>query len=483
MRNPKKIGIILERIPLLSIFPSKIKNHLKVLTSLTIILLMVIPPSIGNASQDNQPPMRPWKTYPYYPPGTNITFPTDEGAHDTYEYPIEWWYVNFHLTGNMTGNEYGSMVCYFQLHRAQHDNIELRLFTISDIAEGQTYTNRKFGDLSASADHLDLTFAPFDDNYLNNLDFNQYIASNNQAVYALSKTMDTKATSMNLQLMPRIAATPIQSTPVIADDDGGGGTIQNDVWCTKTSGDDLLPFQYTLLVSGDAQQEDNQPMQLSVDMDCVKPPLIVSGDGVVDFGNDSSWYYTLTKLAVEGMITVDGINEKVTGSAWIDHQWGNFINFDPAQPPLGLRVNWEWFSIKLNDYQEIMVGDLWDRAGHRLGSYSGGLNLVDINGSLDLLDDYTITQLGYWRDPISQKIFSNQWNIIEPSHSINLIITPYYDDQMMRLFENLPPWAQQFIVYFVPCTCFWEGACTVSGTINGSPVTGSAYVELTHTYN
>jgi predicted secreted hydrolase len=465
---------------------SKLKKYQKIIMSTAIILGMFTPGIIVNADNGSDPPFV-WKMYPYHPPGTVIMFPNDEGAHDTYEYPIEWWYVNFHLIGQTTGNEYGSMVCYFQLHRAQHDNIELRLFTISDIAEGQTYTNRKFGDLSASADHLDLIFAPYDDNNLNNLDFNQYIPSNNQAVYALSKTLDTRATSMSIQMMPWIADTPdIQSTPAFADDDDngdGGGPIQNDVWCTKTDGDDLRPFQYTLIVSGDAQQGDNQLMELSIDMDCVKPPLMVSGEGIVDLGNDSSYYYTLTKLAVEGTITVNGINEEVNGSAWIDHQWGNFINLDPTQPPVGLRVNWEWFSIKLNDYQEIMVGDLWDRAGNRLGSYSGGLNLVNFNGFLELLDDYTITQLGYWQDPISQKVFSNQWNIIESSHLINLIITPYFDDQMMRFLENLPPWAQQYIAHVVPCTCFWEGACTVSGTINSSPVAGKAYVELTHTYN
>ncbi len=60
--------------------------------------------------------------------------------------------------------------------------------------------------------------------------------------------------------------------------------------------------EYTLVVGGDSQQ-DSKPMKLAVDMDCLKQPLIVGGDGFLDLGGyDFSFYYSLTKLTVTGSI-------------------------------------------------------------------------------------------------------------------------------------------------------------------------------------
>jgi len=278
-----------------------------------------------------------------------------------------------------------------------------------------------------------------------------------------------------------------QSTPVtVGNDDNSGdsirGPVQNDHWYTKTNGLDLLPFQYTLIIGGDSQQ-DHQPMQLSVDMDCQKPPLIVGGNGLMNLGNYGfSFYYCLTKLAVIGSITVHGITEEVIGYAWIDHQWGNFGNQHP--PPYGLPLTYEWFSIKLNDNREIMVGDIWDReTGEKINlDFSNGLNLLNNNGSLELLEDYTITPLSFWNDSRDCRVFADKWHIIESSKLINLIITPTFLDQVMRFKENYPL-LQQFIQERFPGGCLWEGVCTVSGTINNIPVNGKAYVELTHSYD
>jgi predicted secreted hydrolase len=258
--------------------------------------------------------------------------------------------------------------------------------------------------------------------------------------------------------------------------------LQYDYWCTKTNGQGLLPFQYTLVV-GDNSQQDSKPMMLAVDMDCLKQPLIVGGDGVIDFGNyDFSYYYSLTRIIVTGSISVQGITENVIGNAWIDHQWGNFVNHNP--PPLGLIMTYEWFSIQLNDYREIMVGDAWDReTGEKINqSYTGGLNLVNSDGTLELLKDYTIRQQAFWNDITDNLVYSAQWHITEPSKSIDLSVTPVFLDQVMRVKENYPL-IQQFLEELFSGACFWEGVCIVSGTINGIPVTGKSYVELTHSYD
>ena len=60
--------------------------------------------SFSSFSQD-------WKSYPYNPVGSQISFPNDEGQH--IDEPIEWWYSTGHLTGNASGTNYSYMLSYF----------------------------------------------------------------------------------------------------------------------------------------------------------------------------------------------------------------------------------------------------------------------------------------------------------------------------------------------------------------------------------
>jgi hypothetical protein len=52
----------------------------------------------------------------------------------------------------------------------------------------------------------------------------------------------------------------------------------------------------------------------------------------------------------------------------------------------------------------------------------------------------------------------------------------------MRFKENYPI-LQQVLEILFPSGCFWEGVCIVTGTIDGIPVNGKSYVELTHDYD
>ena len=61
-------------------------------------------------------------------------------------------------------------------------------------------------------------------------------------------------------------------------------------------------------------------------------------------------------------------------------------------------------------------------------------------------------------------------------------LTPVFLNQMMRFKENYPS-LQQVLEELFPGACFWEGVCTVSGTINGISVNGKSDVELTHYYD
>ena len=94
-----------------------------------------------------------WHQYPYVPPGTSVWFPQDEGKHNPAgTYPVEWWYVNFDLTGRSTGREYGAFLAFFKIP-------PMRLFSISDLHQEKTFTDANFiGLLTADDSKLDLHY-------------------------------------------------------------------------------------------------------------------------------------------------------------------------------------------------------------------------------------------------------------------------------------------------------------------------------------
>ncbi len=234
----------------------------------------------------------------------------------------------------------------------------------------------------------------------------------------------------------------------------GGNRLKN-----RECGGDLLPFDYHLY----AGWIEGGIVSVELDMKCLKPPIAVGGDGYVEFGDvGGSYYYTHPRLDVLGKLHLPGFppaGKDVHGCAWIDHQWGDW----PADT-----VTWEWISIQLDDDREIMVADVWVD-DEPLGSFSGGLNYYDEGCSHEVLEDYEMTVLAYYVDPMTDREFATQWRVTESSRQIDLVVTADCDDQVMRIGANV----------FFPL-CFWEGACTVSGTIGGQPVAGTAYAEVTH---
>ncbi|MBN2562252.1 MAG: hypothetical protein JXQ75_15110 [Phycisphaerae bacterium] len=236
------------------------------------------------------------------------------------------------------------------------------------------------------------------------------------------------------------------------------GAPPQDDWWNRECESKLMPFEYHLSVSW----ADEGVNWLELDMAACKPPLPVGGDGFVEF-DDIGWsyYYSHPHTCVIGTLHLQGfpaLGKHVEGKAWIDHQWADF----PTEI-----IRWEWLSIQLDDDREIMVADVFSD-GAPLGSFSGGLNLYDEDCSLHVLPDYKITPLAHWYDAVTGRTFATAWRVEEPSWQINLTVTADYQDQMMRTTGDILP------------SGFWEGACTVSGTIGGQPVTGTAFAELTH---
>ena len=75
--------------------------------------------------------------------------------------------------------------------------------------------------------------------------------------------------------------------------------------------------------------------------------------GVLDFGELGwSYYYSYPRLSVTGRLTDAGGAVGVSGTAWFDHQWGDFISVTSG--------GWDWMSLRFDDGRDLMVTEIWD---------------------------------------------------------------------------------------------------------------------------
>jgi predicted secreted hydrolase len=195
---------------------------------------------------------------------------------------------------------------------------------------------------------------------------------------------------------------------------------------------------------------------LSLQLRSEKPAGLHDHDGLVSFGAaGDSYYYSYTRMMVEGTLVDRGEPLAVRGQAWFDHQWGDF---------LVLGGGWDWFSAQLGDGSEIMLNHLRDDHDRVVGIWG---TYVDPGGGFRALgsDDFTIESTGRWTSPKSGGIYPMGWNVTLRDPPYRLQFTPVLLDQ-------------ELVSEAVGLT-YWEGANDIEGTRAGAAVTGQGYVELT----
>jgi predicted secreted hydrolase len=193
-------------------------------------------------------------------------------------------------------------------------------------------------------------------------------------------------------------------------------------------------------------------------VDQLPHPALHGGNGLIGFGAAGfSYYYSRPLLAVSGTLTDHAAKLQVTGTAWMDHQWGNFISVNGA--------GWEWFSIQLADHTEYMLYDIRD-AQNKPTALVG--TAVAGDGTVRQIPSSAISieQLGTWTSPHTKGVYPSGWRITLSQPGISLTLAPQLHDQELVTAKSTG-------------VAYWEGTVSIAGQVSGRAVTGAGYVELT----
>ena len=231
---------------------------------------------------------------------------------------------------------------------------------------------------------------------------------------------------------------------------GAGGKafrVWLEDWSVESTGERDFPVR---LRAGDGD------LALDLILETRKPPVLHGERGLSRKGDapgDASYYYSLTRLAARGHLTLGGREVPVAGSSWLDREWSTSVLGDD-------QVGWDWFSLQLDDGRELMVFQLRLEAGGVDPVSHGTLVAADGRARPLALEDFRLETAGTWRSPRGAT-YPARWRLAVPSAALELELEPLLADQELDLSFR-----------------YWEGAVAARGAAGGEPVTGRGYVEL-----
>ncbi len=192
-------------------------------------------------------------------------------------------------------------------------------------------------------------------------------------------------------------------------------------------------------------------------------PLVVHGVGGVSRKGDAvghaSHYYSFTRLATTGTLTLGTERFDITGTTWMDHEFGSA---DLAEDLVG----WDWFGIQLENGTDLMLYRLRRADGSTDPASSG--TFVDRDGRTQHLSvkDFSMEPTAFWTSPKTTTRYPQRWHIVIPSLNLSLDIVPQLAGQELVTSRSTQ-------------VTYWEGAVGITGTSHGHPVRGQGYMELT----
>ena len=175
-------------------------------------------------------------------------------------------------------------------------------------------------------------------------------------------------------------------------------------------------------------------------------PLVlngVAGYSVKSEAGQASHYYSQPHYRVMGTVTLDGVAREVTGAAWLDREWS-------SQPLTEDQTGWDWFSLRFETGEKLMIYGLRDADG---GRYVTG-TWIDADGTAEEIPPgqtaMTPLEEGLRGTPV-------RWRLEMPARGLDIEVMALNPASFMD--TTFP---------------YWEGPVAVSGSHQGV-----GYLEMT----
>ena len=209
---------------------------------------------------------------------------------------------------------------------------------------------------------------------------------------------------------------------------------------------------------------------LTLEARSIREPVLHDSTGLVDLGKaGETYYYSRPRMQLDGWIEDEDGRRAVSGSGWMDHQWGDISRVD---------VGWDWVNLQLDDGTDLMVAVVWRPvdppgncadgecpvAGERVAAYA---TYIEPDGTVTHVpgEGVSLQALGTRVSPGTDIRYPSHWYLrIEPLE-IDLLLLPVLLDAEFDAGVILP------VVY-------WEGAVTATGYVGKPQVLGRGFVEL-----
>ncbi len=200
-------------------------------------------------------------------------------------------------------------------------------------------------------------------------------------------------------------------------------------------------------------------LRLALDLRANKPPAIHGGQGVSqksDGAGRASHYYSFTRMAARGKLSLGPGEEVVDGEAWFDHEWA-------TNQLAENQTGWDWLSLQFDDGSELMLFQIRLKEGGR-DVHSHG-TWVGADGSVVAVKnaDFELRPGRVWRSGDTHASYPVEWRVRIPKLDLELELSAALDRQEIVLKP----------------VAFWEGSVRARGERQGKPLAGRGYLEMT----
>jgi predicted secreted hydrolase len=192
-----------------------------------------------------------------------------------------------------------------------------------------------------------------------------------------------------------------------------------------------------------------------------RQPLLLQGEsGFSRKGPElaqASYYYSLPQLAVRGELAADGRTHKVSGVAWLDHEWSSAMLASHA-------VGWDWTAINLDGGDAMMAFRIRDAQGAAI--WAGGAYRRSTGETERFAPEQIVfTPQRRWRSPRTGAEYPVEMDVQLGDVSARLV--PLLDDQELDTRRTVG-------------AVYWEGAVRATAVApHGAAPMGRGYLEFT----